>query len=160
MQIIRVKMADLNLAESPQVLITSGLGSCVGVVIYDEQRKIGGMAHVMLPDSQSMRNQNNPAKYADTSMDMLLAELLKRGANQKRLVAKLAGGAQMFNFDSENELMRIGARNTEAVKKKLKQFGIPIVAEDTGGSHGRTMEFYTESGIALIKSVKMGDIKL
>lgn len=160
MQIIRVKMADLNLANSPEVLITSGLGSCVGVVLYDEQKHIGGMAHVMLPDSSAMKNQTNPAKYADTAMNLLLEELLKRGVNQKRLWAKLAGGAQMFSFDSENDLMRIGARNTEAVKKKLKEFGIPIIGEDTGGSHGRTMEFYTETGIVLIRSVKMGDIEL
>lgn len=160
MQIIRVKMADLNLANSPEVLITSGLGSCVGVVLYDEQKRVGGMSHVMLPDSSAMKNQTNPAKYADTAMNLLLEELLKRGVNQKRLWAKLAGGAQMFSFDSENDLMRIGARNTEAVKKKLKEFGIPIIGEDTGGSHGRTMEFYTETGIVLIRSVKMGDIEL
>lgn len=153
-------MADLNVTDSPNVLITSGLGSCIGVVLYDEQKKIGGMAHVMLPDSSSMRNQQNLAKYADTAMDLLLEEMLKRGAIQKRLWAKMAGGSQMFSFDSENELMRIGARNTEAVKKKLKEFGIPLVGEDTGGSHGRTLEFYTESGIAVIKSVKMGETKL
>lgn len=160
MQIVRIKMADLNVTDSPNVLITSGLGSCIGVVLYDEQKKIGGMAHVMLPDSSSMRNQQNLAKYADTAMDLLLEEMLKRGAIQKRLWAKMAGGSQMFSFDSENELMRIGARNTEAVKKKLKEFGIPLVGEDTGGSHGRTLEFYTESGIAVIKSVKMGETKL
>lgn len=160
MQIIRVKMADLNVANSPEVLITSGLGSCVGVVLFDEQKQIGGMAHVMLPDSSAMKNQTNPAKYADTAMNLLLEELLKRGVNQKRLWAKIAGGAQMFSFDSENDLMRIGARNTEAVKKKLKEFGIPLLGEDTGGSHGRTMEFYTESGRTLIRSVKMGDMDI
>lgn len=160
MQIVRIKMADLNVTDSPNVLITSGLGSCIGVVLYDDQKRIGGMAHVMLPDSSSMRNQQNLAKYADTAMALLLDELLKRGAVQRRLWAKMAGGSQMFSFDSENELMRIGARNTEAVKKKLKEFGIPLVGEDTGGSHGRTLEFYTDSGIAVIKSVKMGDIKL
>lgn len=160
MELVRVKMADLNIADSPKVLITSGLGSCVGIVLYDEQKRIGGMAHVMLPDSTSMRNQTNLAKYADTAMNLLLEELLKKGVNQKRLWAKMAGGSQMFSFDSDNELMRIGARNVEAVKKKLKEFGIPILGEDTGGSHGRTMEFYTETGIALIKSVKMGDTEL
>lgn len=160
MQIVRIKMADLNVTDSPNVLITSGLGSCIGVVLYDEQKKIGGMAHVMLPDSSSMRNQQNLAKYADTAMDLLLEEMLRRGAIQKRLWAKMAGGSQMFSFDTENELMRIGARNTEAVKKKLQEFGIPLKGEDTGGSHGRTLEFYTDTGIAVIKSVKMGETKL
>lgn len=160
MEIIRVKMADLNVARSPGILITSGLGSCVGVVLYDEMKKIGGMAHVMLPDSTTMRNQLNKAKYADTAMDMLLDKLLKLGADKRRLWAKIAGGAQMFSFDTENDLMRIGARNTEAVKKKIKEFGISLLAEDTGGSHGRTMEFYTESGRVIIKSVKMGNSDL
>ncbi|AZR72370.1 chemotaxis protein CheD [Anoxybacter fermentans] len=160
MKVIRVKMADLNVAQSPDMLITSGLGSCVGVVLYDEGKKIGGMAHVMLPDSSSMRNKTNLAKYADTAMDLLLEKLLKMGADKKRLWAKMAGGAQMFQFNSENDLMKIGARNTEAVKKKLKEFNIPLIAEDIGGSHGRTMEFYTETGKVIIKSVKMGDKEL
>lgn len=160
MNIVRVKMADLNVAKSPEVLITSGLGSCIGVVLYDGQKQIGGMAHVMLPDSSSMRNKTNLAKYADTAMDMLLEKVLKLGASKHRLWAKMAGGAQMFSFDSENDLMRIGARNAEAVRQKLKEFQIPLKAEDTGGSHGRTMEFHTETGKVLIKSVKMGDSEL
>ena len=160
MQMIRVKMADLNIAQSPDMLITSGLGSCIGVSLYDAVKKIGGMAHVMLPDSSSMRIKNNPHKYADTAMDILLEKLLSMGAVKSRLKAKMVGGSQMFNFDTENELMKIGARNTAAVKKKLKEFNIPLLGEDTGGSHGRTMEFYTETGLVLVKSVKMGEKKL
>ncbi len=160
MTIIRVKMADLNVIESPGVLITSGLGSCIGVTLYDGKKRIGGMAHVMLPDSTTMRSQTNLAKYADTALELLLEKLSKLGVERRRLKAKMAGGAQMFNFDSDNDLMRIGARNTEAVKKKLEECGIPLIAEDTGGSHGRTMEFYTENGLVIIKSVKMGDSEL
>ncbi len=153
-------MADLNIAQSPDVLITSGLGSCVGVILYDEKMCLGGMAHVMLPDSSSMRNKTNLAKYADTAMDILLEKMLETGANKRRLKAKMAGGSQMFNFDSDNELMRIGARNIVAVKKKLQEFSIPILGEDTGGSHGRTVEFYVETGITIVKSVKKGQFEL
>lgn len=160
MQIVRVKMADLNTAKSPEILLTSGLGSCIGVTLYDSRKRIGGMAHVMLPDSTAMRSQTNLAKYADTAMSILLEKLLALGVDKRRLEAKMAGGAQMFNFGSDNDLMRIGARNREAVMKMLDQFKIPLIAEDTGGSHGRTMEFHSENGLVLIKSVKMGNREL
>lgn len=160
MQIVRVKMADLNTAKSPEILLTSGLGSCIGVTLYDSRKRIGGMAHVMLPDSTAMRSQTNLAKYADTAMSILLEKLLALGVEKRRLEAKMAGGAQMFNFGSDNDLMRIGARNREAVMKMLDQFKIPLIAEDTGESHGRTMEFHTENGLVLIKSVKMGNREL
>lgn len=160
MQIVRVKMADLNTAKSPEILLTSGLGSCIGLTLYDTLKRIGGMAHVMLPESSPMRSQTNLAKYADTALNILLEKLLALGVDQRRLRAKMAGGSQMFNFDSNNDLMRIGARNREAVKKMLDRFKIPLVAEDTGGSHGRTMEFYTETGLVLIKSIKMGNREL
>ena len=160
MEKIRVKMADLNVAQSPGVLITTGLGSCIGVVLYDKTTQIGGMAHVMLPDSSSMRNKSNPAKYADTALDILLDKLLDMGVKKRNLWAKMAGGAQMFNFKSDNDLMKIGARNAKAVKNKLNDLNIPLLAEDTGGSHGRTLEFFTESGKTMIKSVKMGEKEL
>ena len=160
MEKIRVKMADLNVAQSPGVLITTGLGSCIGVVLYDKTTQIGGMAHVMLPDSSSMRNKSNPAKYADTALDILLDKLLDMGVKKRNLWAKMAGGAQMFNFKSDNDLMKIGARNAKAVKNKLNDLNIPLSAEDTGGSHGRTLEFFTESGKTMIKSVKMGEKEL
>lgn len=160
MQIVRVKMADLNTAKSPEILLTSGLGSCIGITLYDSRKRIGGMAHIMLPDSTAMRSQTNLAKYADTAMSILLEKLLALGVDKRRLEAKMAGGAQMFNFGSDNDLMRIGARNREAVMKMLDQFKIPLIAEDTGGSHGRTMEFHSENGLVLIKSVKMGNREL
>lgn len=160
MQIVRVKMADLNTAKSPEILLTSGLGSCIGITLYDSRKRIGGMAHIMLPDSTAMRSQTNLAKYADTAMSILLEKLLALGVDKRRLEAKMAGGAQMFNFGTDNDLMRIGARNREAVMKMLDQFKIPLIAEDTGGSHGRTMEFHSENGLVLIKSVKMGNREL
>jgi chemotaxis protein CheD len=116
-------------------------------------KKIAGLVHVMLPDSTKIINNENKAKFADTGIDVLISEMLKIGADRRVLTAKIAGGAQMFAFSNNNEMMRIGDRNVEATKLKLQQLGIVIKAEDTGSNYGRTIEFYPETGMLLIKSV-------
>lgn len=150
---IKVGMADLNICHSPDAITTLGLGSCVGVVLYDKGRKIAGMVHVMLPDSTKVRQNQNKAKFADTGIDLLIEMLQKEGAVKSALTAKIAGGAQMFAFNSNNDMLRVGERNVEAVKTKLNSIGIKILAEDTGLNYGRTVEFYPETGDFVIKSV-------
>jgi chemotaxis protein CheD len=152
-EMIKVGMADLNVCVSPNVLTTLGLGSCVGIVLFDPLRKIAGMVHIMLPDSTKILNNENKAKFADTGIDALINRMLMIGADRRSLIAKIAGGAQMFAFGNNNDMMRIGDRNVEATKLKLSQLGISILAEDTGANYGRTIEFYPETGILLIKSV-------
>lgn len=153
MNMIKVGMADLNVCMAPDALTTLGLGSCVGIVLYDSFSKTAGMVHVMLPDSTKIRNNENNAKFADTGIDALIDKLIKIGANRNRLVAKIAGGAQMFAFSANSDMLRIGERNVEASKEKLKNLGIRILAEDTGLNYGRTIEFYPETGEIYIKSV-------
>ena len=119
-EMIKVGMADLNVCHSPDAITTLGLGSCVGVVLYDKERKIAGMVHVMLPDSTKVRQNQNKAKFADTGIDLLIEMLQKEGAMKSSLTAKIAGGAQMFAFTSNNDMLRVGERNVEAVKAKLK----------------------------------------
>lgn len=150
---IRVGMADLNVCTSPDVITTLGLGSCVGIVLYDSVIKVAGLAHIMLPDSTQIRCNDNVAKFADTGIDALLERMEKLGVSRRRLTAKIAGGAQMFAFTSENSMLAVGRRNVEATKEKLNTLGISIIAEDTGDSYGRTIEFYPETGELLIKSV-------
>lgn len=152
-EMIKVGMADLNVCTAPNALTTLGLGSCVGVVLYDSLTKTAGMVHVMLPDSTKIKNNENTAKFADTGIDALISKLVAIGANKNRLIAKIAGGAQMFAFSSNNDMLRIGERNTEASKLKLQSLGIRIVAEDTGLDYGRTIEFYPETGELYVKSV-------
>lgn len=146
-------MADLNVCPYPDAITTLGLGSCVGVVLYDATAKYAGLAHVMLPDSTAIRNNSNKAKFADTGIDELVRRMEAAGASRKRMTAKIAGGAQMFAFNSTSDMVRVGERNVEACKKKLRELGIKIIAEDTGLNHGRTIEFYTETGVLRIKSV-------
>lgn len=156
MEMVKVGMADLKIASAPKVLTTLGLGSCVGIVIYDSFLKIGGLAHIMLPSSKSIKNNSNKAKFADTGVDLLIEKLLEAGALKTRLVSKIAGGAQMFSFKGKNEIMKIGERNVEAVKKQLSKHKIKILAEDVKGRYGRTIEFYTETGVLRIKTIGHG----
>ena len=150
---IKVGMADLNICHSPDAITTLGLGSCVGVALYDKTTHIAGLVHVMLPDSTKVRQNQNKAKFADTGIDLLIEMLEKEGVRKQSLTAKIAGVAQMFAFSSNIVMIRVGERNVEAVKQKLRDLGIRILAEDTGLNYGRTVEFYPETGDFVIKSV-------
>lgn len=157
---IKVAMADLKVGRAPDTLISYGLGSCVGIAIYDSVAQVGGLAHIMLPDSLQSRGGENPAKFADTAIPLLIKNIIQLGALQKRLVAKIAGGSQMFTFSSSNDILRIGERNAEAVRTVLKKEGIKILAEDVGGNHGRTVELILASGIYKIKTIEKGNKEL
>lgn len=153
-EIIKVGMADLKTCVSPDGITTLGLGSCIGIAIVDPVTKIGGLAHIMLPDSTAIRNsQQNVAKFADTGIVELVNQMIKIGAKKERMVAKIAGGAMMFAFKSQNELTMVGQRNAAASKAKLKELGIPLLAEDTGENYGRTVIFYPETGEFHIRAV-------
>lgn len=151
--VIKVGMADLNICKAPDVITTLGLGSCIGLTLYDPVTKIGGMVHYMLPDSTQVRNNTNIAKFADTGIEELLKRVVAAGANRSRLVAKIAGGAKMFETAGGSNIGNIGARNAEAAKAILKQKGIRLIAEDTGLNYGRTVELHCETGEFYIKSV-------
>ena len=152
-EIIKVGMADLKTCKSPDGVTTLGLGSCVGIAIRDPQTKIGGLAHIMLPDSTAMKNNSNIPKFADTGIEELVKQIVALGAQRARLVAKIAGGAQMFSFQNKSDMVRVGERNVEAVKKKLGEMKIRILAEDTGKDFGRTVIFYPETGDYIIRAV-------
>lgn len=151
--VIKVGMADLNVCKAPDSITTLGLGSCIGLILYDPVTKIGGMVHYMLPDSTKVRNNGNIAKFADTGIDELLKRVVGAGANRTRLEAKIAGGAKMFEVSGLSEVGNIGARNAEAAREILNAKGIRLIAEDTGLNYGRTVELNCETGEFYIKSV-------
>ena len=157
---IKVGMADLNVCVSPDRITTLGLGSCVGIAVRDPVTKIGGLAHIMLPDSTTIRNNSNIPKFADTGIEELVRQVTRKGANRSRQVEKIAGGAQMFGFNSNSEMVRVGERNVQATKKKLAQMRIPILAEDTGKNFGRTVIFYPETGDFVIRAVGKQEYKI
>ena len=156
MQVIKVGMADLKVGRHPCMLTTLGLGSCVGISLFDRISKISGMAHVMLPSSKQARDAVNIAKFADTGIIDLVNKMIGLGASRAAIVAKLAGGAQMFAFKDVSEVMRIGERNVEASRYILSLVKIPIIAQDVGANFGRTIELYSEDGSLLIKTIGHG----
>ncbi len=155
--VIKVGIADLNVGKAPQKLVTIGLGSCIGVTIYDPISKVGGMAHVMLPDSTTVKNNDNIAKFADTGVRDLYTKVQRKGGDPANFVAKMAGGAQMFRFSNQSDSVRVGDKNILAVKKALRELGVPVRASDVGDSYGRTVEFDLETGILLVKTIGKGE---
>ena len=156
MGVIVVGMADLRVAKYPDTLTTLGLGSCVGITLFDISKKIGGLAHVMLPTYKGFEGQTI-AKFADSAIIELVKQMARIGAPRAALIAKLAGGAHMFGRTQNNDMLKIGERNAAASIAILKQLGIPIKANDTGGSHGRTIELITDTGALRIKTVGAGE---
>ncbi len=147
-----IGIGEAAIEENPCIIVTLGLGSCVGVCIRDPVAKVGGMAHVMLPESPG-KDVKTPAKYGDTAVDYLVDKLVAKGASKSRLEAKIAGGASMFESGS----MNIGQRNVESVKNRLRFHGIPLKAEDTGGNRARSIEYNLETGKLLVRKVGGGE---
>lgn len=145
--IVTVPMGRWAVA-APPTLIRTLLGSCAGVVLYDRQARVGGVAHVVLPDSRG--STDLPGKYADTAIPALLEDLecLAGRRLRPRLTAKLFGGASMFQGRGPLE---IGRMNLEAVESILAGLGIPIIARDTGGESGRRLTFDIATGIVAVK---------
>ncbi|AEX85162.1 chemotaxis protein CheD [Marinitoga sp. 1135] len=146
-----IGIGEYKASKTPDVLVTLGLGSCVGVCIWDKTTKVGGLIHVMLPQSNSP-NAPKPGKYADLGIPLLLEDIKKLGAKGS-LTAKIFGGSAMFKGSS----MDIGSKNVAAVKEHLKKNGIRIIAEDTGGNRARSIEFNLETGEVLVKKVGGGE---
>ncbi len=146
--LINVGVAQFKVGENPSMLRTI-LGSCVGICIYDRNKKIGGLAHILLPKNQG---EGKEEKYADSAIPLLVKELLRRGCTKEFMSAKIAGGASMFKFQSSVSLGQIGNNNVEMTKKVLEEQGIPIVAEDVGGNSGRVIDFFLEDGRLKVKA--------
>ncbi|SFF96281.1 chemotaxis protein CheD [Desulfotomaculum arcticum] len=156
---IHVGIGEYKIALSPNRLVTLGLGSCVGVSLWDPSTKIGGLLHIMLPNSRDFTKVVKPEKYADLGIPLIIKDLVRQGAGQSRLVAKLVGGAQMFTGADKKQLFNIGERNIEMSRKILKEVTIRITAEEVGGNKGRTMYLDTATGEVLIRTIGK-DIKV
>lgn len=151
--VIKVGMADLNIAKAPDSLTTLGLGSCIGLIMYDPVLKLGGMVHYMLPDSTKLKNNQNIAKFGDTGIKELHRLMLQNGAQPRRMIAKIAGGAKMFEVSGLSEMGHVGERNAEEAKLMLKELKIPLIAEDIGLNYGRTVTLDCENGDFHIRAV-------
>lgn len=157
---IRVGMSEIAVSKSPDLLVTLGLGSCVGVCIYDFYIKIGGMAHIMLPDSSTTNEVTNNGKFADTAIPALVSQMEEKGSLKSRMVVKIAGGAQMFSFAGMNNKMLIGPRNVAAVEDSLNALGLRISGKSVGGNLGRSIFMDLSSGVVKVRMLNSPDIIL
>ena len=146
-QLIRIGMAEMVISKTPATIITS-VGSCIALCMYDPVIKVGGMAHIVLPNNPFPSKETEiKQKYAETAVMALFSALVSEGADRERIRAKIAGGANMFlKFGLECEALDIGGNNAKMIKKKLAELHIPLIAEDTGGNHARRIKFDTDSG--------------
>jgi chemotaxis protein CheD len=152
-----VGISDRKVASAPDSIVTYALGSCVGVALYDASSKIGGLAHIMLPDSGMVRDAEvNRMKFADTGVADLVSEMVARGAVCGGVTAKIAGGSNMFRISDGSLLGSIGGRNVDSVRAALDRLGIKIVAEDVGRDYGRTLTFDLMTGKVRVQSLGKG----
>ena len=153
---VRVGIADFNVVKQPEKLITIGLGSCIGIALYDRSTTIAGLSHIMLPFSYQFSNISNPYKFADLAIPLLVNKMIALGSKKSNITAKLAGGASMFHFTDKSLNLDIGERNIKAVIEVLELERICISAMDVGGSKGRTMILDSLDGRVHIKTVGAG----
>lgn len=148
---INVGIGEIKIAKVPHVLTARGLGSCVGVSMYDPVLKLGGMAHILLPESKYFDQPENPYKFADLAIPALIEALCRESGSPQRFIVKLAGGAKMFSFNSSPGREDIGAKNIAVVLDKLKEAGLRVRARDVGGNRGRTVTLDTSTGALAVR---------
>jgi len=160
--LINIGMSQIEVTSKlGTVLVAPSLGSCIGLAIYDPTSKIGGMAHIVLPDSEKVFKKNEfEGKYADTAVPEILKKMISMGANKNKLVVKIAGGAQMFTLQKGSNVLNIGFRNTIAVKAALSKEGLTLVKADTGGNKGRTFKLDIQTGSFSVKLIGQNEVEL
>ena len=153
MKEVIVQVADWAAERGDGVLVTLGLGSCVAIMLHDPQTKTGAMAHVLLPSTSLARDLTNRAKFPETAVPLLIERLKALGADPRRLVAKLAGGARMFSQLVTPGTIQMGERNVLASRSALRAAAIPVIREAVGGDRGRSVRFHVNDGRVEIRSV-------
>jgi chemotaxis protein CheD len=143
-------------ATAGDVLVSLGLGSCIGLALLDRRAAVAGLAHVVLPAAEG--RDGSPGKFADTAVPVLLDAVLGLGARRLRMEAVMVGGASMFSFGGGG--LEVGQRNDAAVREELAKLRIPVVAAETGGSKGRTVRVTVETGLVTSKAAGEAEVEL
>jgi len=157
---IFVGVAEAAVAAGEEVLVTVGLGSCVAILLYDADVRVAGMAHVLLPAPHRAFEESQAAKYATSAVPHLLREMSARGADRRRVTARIVGGASMFSGPRSSPLASAGARNLEATRDALEWAGVPVTGEEVGSDHGRSVRLFAADGRVVVSSYRRGDVIL
>lgn len=156
MSAYRVGIAEYRLASAPEILAAHGLGSCVAVTLYDPVRKVGGLAHALLPAPVPEVSDAHPATYVATAVQEMVVGLEGEGSSRADLVAKLVGGSRMFdNYNAR--IVSVGERNLEKAFEVLAGLGIPVHGQETGGNCGRSLEFDLNNGEVKVRKVRAAE---
>jgi chemotaxis protein CheD len=150
---IIVETGSIKISNDSNALITSALGSCVAITLYDKKQKMGGMVHYILPENPGGKKK---AKYADSGIKLLLEKMIEFNAKKGNIKAKMIGGATMFEDFMDDVENSIGKRNVKKGKEILKELGIKLIAQDIGGNYGRSVKFQLFDGTVYITSYKAG----
>lgn len=151
---ILIRPDELAVSEEGDVLMSLALGSSLAICMYDQERRIGGMVHTLLPwKRQEVSGEGDGLRYVDTSVQVLCDTMVSRGACRQNLRAKLAGGARIFSFSREEGRREVGTENILCARQKLQELGIPVVSEDTGENYGRSVYFHSDDGRLEIETV-------
>jgi len=153
---IVVRVSDMAVATADEVLVTVGLGSCVAIMLYDPEARIGGLAHILLPSKALTRQLDNPAKFPQSAVPALLERMVAAGASPRRITARLAGGASMFSQLAPPGTIQMGERNLVATRQALNAQNVPLTGEAVGGDFGRTVRLHCEDGRIDVSSVAHG----
>ena len=148
----RVSIAQARIDCAPAVLKAYGLGSCIAVGLYDPESGFGAMGHMLLPYRPAKNPLGSESKYVDAGICQMVDELVRAGASRERLVAKITGGANMFETAYQTLINSIGARNAKSARETLATLGVPLLGEEVGGNRGRTVEFDLASGNMMVYS--------
>lgn len=151
-----VRVADLRIGVADDVLVTVGLGSCVAIVLYDAEARMGGLAHILLPSPALARPDGNPAKFPQSAVPRLLELMAAEGARRERITGRLAGGASMFAALTPPGTVQMGERNLVAARQALNAHGVPLVGEAVGGDFGRTVRLWVCDGRVEVSTVSHG----
>jgi chemotaxis protein CheD len=157
---VPVQIGDVKVGGEDTLLFTIGLGSCVAIIVYDERARVGGMAHAMLPTPANGRRNGAIGRFVTTAVPELLERLVERGADRGTLRARLAGGASMFESILTDYGRKLGPRNVQAAREALAAAGVPVDAEDVGGTHGRSVFLSVADGRLVVTSVHHPDVVL
>jgi len=145
----KIGIAEYAVVTDETVLITSGLGSCLGIVLYDPRAMVSGLIHVMLP-SISQARDSTPAKFVDTGLPLLIDKMVEAGAQADRLRAWMVGGSEMIQFTASEG--SIGSRNIEMAEQLIDEHSLELVGSDVGGNHGRSIAFDPQAGELTIRT--------
>lgn len=153
---LMVRVADLRIGVGDDTLVTVGLGSCVAILLYDAEARVGGMAHILLPSPALSRHDGNPAKFPQSAVPRLIELMAADGARVERMTARLAGGASMFSSLAPPGTIQMGERNLVAARQVLSSYGVPLVGEAVGGDFGRTVRLRVCDGRVEVTTVAHG----